>query len=54
MIHNVEQVLLETFFGAIIVAHGPVEMSFRRFCCKHNKTIFNFSRTLFANNALRM
>ena len=54
MIHNVEQVLLEAFFGAIIVAHGPVEMSFRRFCCKHNKAIFSFSRTLFAKNALRM
>ena len=43
MIHNVEQVLLEAFFGAIIVAHGPVEMSFRWFCCKQNKAIFIFS-----------
>ena len=43
MIHNVEQVLLEAFFGAIIVAHGPVEMGFRWFCCKQNKTIFIFS-----------
>ena len=43
MIHNVEQVLLEAFFGAIIVEHGPVEMRFRWFCCKQNKAIFIFS-----------
>ena len=53
MIHNVDQVLLEAFFGAIVVAHGPVEMSFCWFCCKQNKAIFIFSMTLFAKNALR-
>ena len=43
MIHNVEQVLLKAFFSAIIVAHGPVEMSFGGFRCKQNKDIFIFS-----------
>ena len=43
MINNVQQVLLKTFLGAIIVAHGPVEMSFGCFCCKQNRDIFIFS-----------
>ena len=45
MIHNVQQVLLKSFLGAIIVAHGPIEMSFGGFRCKRNKVIFIFSMT---------
>ena len=40
MILNVQQVLLKAFLGAIIVAHGPVEMSFGCFCCNQNRGIF--------------
>ena len=52
MIHNVQQVLLKAFLSAIIVAHGPVEMSFGGFCCKQSKGIFIFCMTLLRKNVL--
>lgn len=50
MILNVQQVLLKAILGAIIVAHGPVEMSFGCFCCNQNRGIFIFSITILGKN----
>ena len=43
MILNVQQVLLKAILCAIIVAHGPVEMSFGCFCCNQNRGIFIYN-----------